>query len=265
MIITIELEDSLKVKSVVCDDPTLTIDKSFVKTLSAELNTFYTKARKKKVDTSLISTSAILDIRRKYDLQKYNNPFLGLFGKHQSQFYYTLAYRVAEGVISYDDVDSTFIAMHSAAAFSIMDFFNGLHLHSAKYTINMVLCDFIYTMLDGKVSHSAEAKGIKTLLEWCNSGKTSLTEIEDCFLWMPKSGRGYKLSYNSLVAAMPEFDRVKFQNQYGRYEGKPLGFVQKEDTTKERLASRNYNDIADKAKQVSANRKEALKGLLKNE
>lgn len=262
MIITIELEDSLKVKNVACDDPSLTIDKSFVKTLSAELNTFYTKARKKKVDTSLISTSAILDIRRKYYLQKYNNSFLGLFGKHQSQFYYTLAYRVAEGVISYDDVDSAFRMMESAISFSIMDFFSFFHTQTDKYTLSMCLFDFIYTMLDGKVAHSAEAKGIKTLLEWCTTGKTTLSEIEDCFLWMPKSGRGYKLSYNSLVAAMPEFDRVKVHNSYGRYEGKSLGFVPKEDTTKERLSTRNYDSIADKAKQVAANRKEALKGLL---
>jgi hypothetical protein len=266
MKIILEIDDTLStVLSVVSDNPDTTLDKTSAKLISTAMAKFYSKPRKSTATTIVCTNvSDITTIRQQYDLTRSGNPYLQQFAKHQQQFYASLSHRVSNNLISTDDISEAFSVMASSSSFSLMQFLNQLGNTSPKYTKKHILVDFIYIMLDGKVSsHSMECKGIKTLLEWLDSGIiTSIEEIEDCFLWMPISGRAYKLSYVSLVSAMSEFDRVKVINNFGRFTGNQIGNKSKDDVTRERLSSRNYNTVVDKAKTASANRKTAIANLM---
>lgn len=200
------------------------------------------------------------EVRLKYSLFK-QNKFLRYFGKHQVQFYKTLAYRSATGEVPNDSIDFAFAAMQEEKDFSVIQFLESLK--NKKYTNYKVLIDWIWIMLDGKVAAAGmERKGAKDLAEWVEDKKVTLTEIEDCFFWIPDSGRGYKLSLVSIRSALAEFDRVKTE-QNGRFVGKSLNqpFKSKDEKTVDILAGRSYNsqETLNKAKAVK-NYEDSLRG-----
>lgn len=188
------------------------------------------------------------------------NKFLRYFGLHKQQFYKTLAYRVAKGDTTKECIEHAFSLMTWEDNFSIMDFLFAL---AGKYSDYERLVDFVWIMLDGKVSAPlAERKGAKELIEWIEDGKTTLNEIEDCFLWIPNSGRGYNLSLISMKAALAAFDRVKVRNQDGRFEGKAINsFKSKDEKTVEVLEQRDYDKDADQILAESRAQKNYLQQL----
>ncbi len=200
------------------------------------------------------------EVRLKYSLFK-QNKFLRYFGKHQVQFYKTLAYRSATGEVPNDSINRAFAAMQEEKDFSIIQFLESLK--NKKYTNYKVLVDWIWIMLDGKVSAPGmEQKGAKLLAEWVEDQKVTLTEIEDCFFWIPDSGRGYKLSLMSIRSALAEFDRVKME-QNGRFVGKSLNqsFKSKDEKTVEILSARDYNTSAKAILEKDKAKKEYIKSL----
>lgn len=199
------------------------------------------------------------DLRNKYTLYS-KNKYLKHFGLHQQQFYKTLAYRVAKDDTTKEHVDYAFSLMTAETNFSIMDFLIAL---GGKYSDYERLVDFVWIMQDGKISAPlAERKGAKELIEWIEDGKATLTEIEDCFLWIPNSGRSYNLSLISMKAALATFDRVKFKNQDGRFEGKSINnFKSKDEKTVEVLEQRDYDTGAEQILAASKAQKDYLQQL----
>lgn len=208
---------------------------------------------------SEFGVSDFMTVRQQYTVSQLN-PFLKHFGKHQTQFYNTLCYRINKGHITEHSLHCAFSRMQLLTSFSIMDFLLNLVQTGIKYTNKEALVDFIYIMLDGKVSSvTAEKKGAVILQEWVESGKVSMTEIEDCFLWMPVSGRAYKLSLLSVVSALSEFDRVKVEKN-GRFVGTSL-VPNNAMVNRDRLESRNYSDIGTSVASAIDAKKKAINAL----
>lgn len=140
------------------------------------------------------------NLRSKYHLYS-GNKYLNHFGTHKEQFYKTLAYRVASSHITTERIELAFQEMTERKDFSVIQFLE--KLECSTYDTRKLLTDFIWIMTDGKVAApTAEKKGAKDLSEWLEDRKTTLTEIEDCFFWMPQSGRSYKLSLISMKSAL---------------------------------------------------------------
>lgn len=226
-----------------------------------------TKAQIKKdlVNSKLQSPEFIKffeEIRSKYSLYA-GNRFLNHFAKHKSQFYKTLAYRVANEDFTQEEVEKVFGLMTQNTDFSLIEFFG--NLKNQKYDEKKILVDFIWVMNDGKISApTAERKGAKELCGWITENKTTLKEIEDCLLWFPDSGRGYKNSLLSVKSALSEFDRVKRDIGNGRYVGSALngGYKTKDEITVETLSQRDYDSTAKDVLAAGKAQKEYLQSLI---
>lgn len=202
------------------------------------------------------------NLRNRFQLYS-GNSYLRSFAAHKIQFYKTLAYRVANEEVTHEAVEGAFHEMTLNKDFSIMEFLE--KLKNAKYNDIKVLIDFIWIMLDGKIAaFVAEKKGAKELSEWVEDGKVTLTEIEDCFLWLPSSGRGYKQSLISLKAALSAFDTVKTLNANGRFSGKSLNSEYKTSSEKsvEILKQRDYNQMASEILEESEAKKLRMAELI---
>jgi hypothetical protein len=202
------------------------------------------------------------NLRNKFQLYS-GNGYLRSFAAHKTQFYKTLAYRVAAGEVTQASIEEAFYEMTLSRDFSIMQFLE--KLKNPKYTDTKVLVDFICVMLDGKISaFAAEKKGAKELSEWIEDGKVTLTEIEDCFLWLPNSGRGYKQSLISLKAALSAFDTVKTLSSNGRFSGKSLnaGYKTSSEKSLEILQQRDYNRLATEILEESEAKKRKMAELI---
>lgn len=202
------------------------------------------------------------NLRNKFQLYS-GNSYLRSFAAHKTQFYKTLAYRVANEEVTHEAVEGAFHEMTLNKDFSIMEFLE--KLKNAKYNDIKVLIDFIWIMLDGKIAaFVAEKKGAKELSEWIEDGKVTLTEIEDCFLWLPSSGRGYKQSLISLKAALSAFDTVKTLSSNGRFSGKSLnaGYKTSSEKSLEILQQRDYNRLATEILEESEAKKRKMAELI---
>jgi len=247
-----------------CGDLEITSPEKNTKNVSGKA---LTKAQIKKdlVNSKLQSPEFIKffeEIRGKYSLYA-GNRFLNYFAKHKSQFYKTLAYRVANEDFTQEEVEKVFGLMTQNTDFSLIEFFG--NLKNQKYDEKKILVDFIWVMNDGKISApTAERKGAKELCGWITENKTTLKEIEDCLLWFPDSGRGYKNSLLSVKSALSEFGRVKRDIGNGRYVGSALngGYKTKDEKTVETLSQRDYDSTAKDVLAAGKAQKEYLQSLI---
>lgn len=184
-----------------------------------------------------------------YSLQT-TNPFAMKLQEQKEFLVKTLAYRLDNQHITEDIICYTLSTLSRSPCFSLMNFLESLLNDS--YTSTMLLRDFISICTKGKViSWSAEAVGIKELLEWVNEGITNFQEIEDCYYWMsgPTRPFNFKNSLVSLKNALNHFEAIKVKDQYGRWQGsnpsangRHFNYSSKEERNLEILKNRDYTD-----------------------
>lgn len=197
-------------------------------------------------------------IRDQYGLYRHNK-FIYDFANHSTQFYSSIWHRLDKKQVTEEEIHVRFKSMENPQDVSILDFF--AEINNPKYTNQMKIVDFYWVYMDGKVGNAtAETKASVELAKWIDEGKTTLREIEDCFLWLPKSGRPYKPSLMAVKSALGEFSLRK-KDHNGRSSAASVLFKTKDEKSLEVLENRNYNKLAQESIAEMNSRNARLKEL----
>lgn len=157
-------------------------------------------------------------MKQKYPIHKNNRYFQHFTAGHKQQFLRTFAARLEKDKITSSALESMFSHFLNHENWSLADILYGLTLTCPKYTVFDALLDFIWIQTEGKVATaSMEAKGAKTLKEWVEKEITTITEIEDCWLFMLSADINYNLSLISLAKALQQFQKFRTTLSDGRF------------------------------------------------
>lgn len=124
----------------------------------------------------------------------------------------SLASRLAQGKINLENLEK---ALNKSK--TISDLLSGLE--SALYTKSEILKDMIFLYSDGLVSSwSRETKAIKSLISSIEDGIITLSEIDDCLIWI-KNTMNYTMSLSSVIPSIQYFrkHRVPILGIFGRH------------------------------------------------
>lgn len=124
----------------------------------------------------------------------------------------SLASRLAQGKIEMESLERSL-----KRAKTISDLLCGLE--SELYTKSEILKDLIFLYSDGLVSSwSREAKAIKSLLSSVEDGIITLSEVDDCLIWI-KNTMNYTMSLSSVIPSIQFFrkHRIPILGNAGRH------------------------------------------------
>lgn len=160
----------------------------------------------------------VKSIKSRYIINSENHYFKHFTSGHKAQFIRTFASRLEKGKITEDALDSAFKNFITYQNWSLSEVLQSLTMTCPNYKVFDAIMDFVWIQTEGKVAGaSMEARGAKTLRDWVDSGITSLSEIEDCWLFMLTGEVNYNLSLISLTKALQQFQKFRALNSDGRF------------------------------------------------